>query len=90
MSEQYTSEDWSQYREEQKKRRADRLPIRIAEIMELENVVKLTEYQYRVNGWIDLYPTHRRYHVLHNNKRGNYYIKDRKIFKGIHELKMKP
>lgn len=35
-------------------------------------VKKLTEYQWRINGVLDLYPTNRLYHDIKNNKRGNY------------------
>jgi len=68
------NEDWQQYKEEQKERRHERLPIRQKEIEDLAtlgyNVKKLTEYQYRINDTFDLYPIHNRWHNLKNNKRG--------------------
>lgn len=71
-----TTEMWRGFRQEQQARRAARLPARTADIMALEDhgfiVVRVTEFQFRVNGQIDLYPTHRRYHVLKTGKRGDY------------------
>lgn len=32
----------------------------------------LTEYQWRINDAIDIYPTNRKYHILKTNVRGNY------------------
>lgn len=69
-----SGEEWSQYKEEQKDRRQERLPIRQAEIESLAGlgyeVKKLTEYHYRINGEYDLYPIHNRWHRLKDNKRG--------------------
>jgi len=68
------AEDMREMREEQKKRRADRLPIRQHEIESLVGVTvrKLTDYQYRINEVIDVYPIHRRWHELKGGKRGVY------------------
>ena len=68
------SESWDQYKAEQKLRREIRLPIRTEEIHQLEDyeIQKLSEYQYRINGLIDIYPIHARFHILRKNKRGNY------------------
>lgn len=67
-------DDFQEYRTAQKERRAERLPVRAAEIMSLSEegykVVKLTEYQYRINDRYDLYPIHNRWHDLKTNKRG--------------------
>lgn len=35
-------------------------------------VVKMTEYHYRINGRLDLYPTNRRFHDLKDGERGSY------------------
>lgn len=68
------SEEWQQYKDEQKERRQERLPIRQKEIEDLVNlgyaVKKLTEFQYRINDVYDLYPIHNRWHDLKTNKRG--------------------
>jgi len=68
------SDDFKEMREEQQKRRAERLPIRQREIELLASlgykVEKKTEYQYRINGTFDLYPIHNRWHHLKTNKRG--------------------
>jgi len=36
------------------------------------SVQELTPYQFRVAGWLDLYPTNQRYHNLRTNRRGWY------------------
>jgi hypothetical protein len=70
------AEDYKQYREAQKERRRKRLPGRTQEILDLEKqgykVRKLTDYQYRINEQIDLYPIHRNFHHIGKNKRGTY------------------
>jgi hypothetical protein len=71
----WDSDDMKEYKEAQQKRRAERLPVRQQEIEELTpyyNVAKLTDYQYRINGILDLFPIHRRFHNIKTNKRGNY------------------
>lgn len=71
-----TTEMWKDIRKDQQERRNARLPGRQAEIMGLSSngytVKQLTEYQFRVNGKIDLYPIHKRYHVLSTERRGTY------------------
>ena len=70
------SESWQQYKSEQKERRQKRLPIATEEIMNLEShgfiVKEKTPYQFRINDVVDVYPTHRRFHVIKSGKRGNY------------------
>ncbi len=70
------NEDWDQYKEDQKERRKNRLPIRQKEIEDLAHlgytVSKKSEYHYRVNDQIDVWPIHNRYHILKTNKRGGY------------------
>lgn len=69
------AEDFKEIREAQQKRRAERLVGRQKEIEELApiyQVKKLTPYQYRINGVLDLYPIHRNYHNIKTNKRGTY------------------
>ena len=73
------SEMWADYRKAQKQRRKDRLPKSQQEIEDLKlagfEVIKRTEYHYSVikgTHRIDLYPTHKRYHVLTTNRRGTY------------------
>lgn len=66
--------DWDGYREAQKERRKERLPVRTEEILSLRDigytVEKKTDYQFRINGLIDVYPIHNRWHELSTNKRG--------------------
>ena len=70
------AEEFRQYREQQKQRRAARLPAAQQDIEDLAeqgySVRKLTEYQYRIDETLDLYPIHRRFHNIKTQKRGNY------------------
>lgn len=69
-------EMWKAHREDQKARRAQRLPVRTKEIENLEKlgykIQQFSDFQFRVNGVLDLYPTSNRFHFLPNNKRGGY------------------
>jgi len=69
------AEDFKERREAQQQRRAERLPRRQLEIEMLfpeYQVQKLTPYQFRINGVIDLYPIHRNWHNIKTQKRGVY------------------
>lgn len=71
----WDAEDYRERKDEQQRRRAKRLPIRQAEIESISanyEVKKLTDYQYRINGILDLYPIHKRFHNIKTNVRGNY------------------
>lgn len=72
-----TNEMWREYEQAQRERRAARLPIRTQEILDLRgdnfDVRPLTEFQFRVDGRLDLYPTHRRYHDITSGHRGTYH-----------------
>ncbi len=72
----FDAEDMKDYREAQQKRRAERLPIRQEEIFNLGkegySINQYSEYQFRINGVIDVYPIHHRYHILKTGKRGEY------------------
>lgn len=68
-------------REEKKQLKAERLPVRSAEITALAaegfEVKRITDYQFRIThpekrGVLDLFPTHNRYHCIRFNKRGGY------------------
>ena len=69
--------DWKQYREEQQARRSERLPIRTQEILSLRDrgyqVSKLSDYQFRIDDRVDVYPIHRRFHIL-GGRRGTYAV----------------
>ncbi len=66
--------EFDEYKEAQRERRLKRLPIRTAEILALRSegyrVVQKTEYHFRINGTIDLWPIHNRFHILKTNQRG--------------------
>ena len=70
------TEAWKYYRLEQKQRRAERLPKRTEEILSLREsgfeVKQLTPYQFRINGAVDVYPIHNRFHELKSQWRGGY------------------
>lgn len=41
-------------------------------LSEKYNVERKTDYQYRINGILDIYPQNQRYHDIRKNKRGDY------------------
>jgi hypothetical protein len=56
-------------------RKQELLERRTADIMILRQefkVRKFTDYQYRIDGFIDLYPTNRAYHNIKTQERGIY------------------
>lgn len=67
---------WRDYRQAQQARRAVRLPLRTEEILALRgdnfHVRTLTDFQFRIDGRLDLYPIHRRYHDMRTGRRGTY------------------
>ena len=70
------SGDWARYKFEQKQRRQERLPVRIREILGCRKNgyedKRMTTYHDRINGVIDLYPIHNRWHDVRTNERGGY------------------
>lgn len=70
------SEAWREYRRAQQQRRGDRLGPRVEEIEALRGkgftVQRMSDYQFRIDGALDLYPIHRRYHHFESRKRGDY------------------
>jgi hypothetical protein len=69
-------EDFKDYHTAQKERRSTRLPVRTAQIMSLQKmgykVERKTDYQYRINDRIDVFPIHNRYHDIKLNSRDGY------------------
>lgn len=70
-------EYWRDVKEASKEHKARVMPDRIAEIRALEGqgytVRELNPgVQYRINGKLDLYPVHRRWHFIPANSRGRY------------------
>lgn len=76
MKEMTDSEMWKKHRRAQQQRRAERLPKRVDYLMELKKegfeIQQLTEYQFRVNRVLDIYPIHHRYHDIKKNRRGGF------------------
>ena len=68
--------DVNAYHRQQKEKRDLRIWPMIENKLKLvskkHNVRKLTQYQYRINGTLDIYPQNKRYHDIKNNKRGDY------------------
>lgn len=59
---------WREYRQEQKERRTERRKV-MGEtfsklIAEGYEVKRITDYHYRINGLLDIFPTHGKYHDL--------------------------
>lgn len=67
---------WKEYKDEQKVRRAERLPIRTEALVSLRSegfkVVRKTDYHYRVNDRLDIWLIHNRYHDILLNRRGGF------------------
>jgi len=70
------SESYHDFREAAKKRREER---RLSETETLLSfweddfdIRKITDYQFRVNSAVDIYPTNKKWHDLKTNKRGCY------------------
>lgn len=77
VKENETTETWREYRRAQQQRRAARLPERQDDIRALKgkgfSVLEMNDgYQFRIDGALDLYPIHRRFHVLATGRRGTY------------------
>lgn len=71
-----TSEMWKEEREAYKQRRDKRLAIRTKEILALTEfgytVEMKSEYQYRINDIVDVFPVNNRFHDIRTNHRGHY------------------
>lgn len=71
-----TAEMWEEEREAYKQRRDKRLAVRTKEILaltELGYTVEMkTEYQYRINNLVDLFPVNNQFHNIKDNRRGHY------------------
>lgn len=79
-------EDYRLLREYEKERRAENRTNVVPQILKLRDygfeVVRVNEYQYRIDDAIDLYPTRGRYHILSSGQRG--YFNDPVMF--MHSL----
>jgi len=68
---------WREHRHTLQEKRERRRSVRGPQIEALAGagftVEKLSDYQYRINGALDLFPTNRRYHHIPTNKRGYYH-----------------
>ena len=67
---------WKDYKATQQQRRNKRLPVRIGALLSLEKqgftVKKITSRHYRINGRLDVWPLHSRYHDLQLDARGGF------------------
>lgn len=66
--------DWESYRGQQQVRRKNRLGPRSEAILALKvqgyMVEQKTEYHFRINNRLDVWPIHNRWHDLKTNQRG--------------------
>lgn len=64
------------YKTAQQKRREVRLPIRTSILMSLQGegfkIEQKTPYHFRVNGRLDLWPIHNRFHDIKTGRRGGF------------------
>jgi hypothetical protein len=71
-----TTEMWRLHRRDVQARNAKRRDAGIPAINALtergHTVTWLSPYQARIDGVVDLFPTHRKYHVLKTGQRGGY------------------
>lgn len=69
-------EYFKNYRDRQKERRDERMNERLKEVFHLEglgfSVKELVFGHFRVNGQLDIFPMHNKYHHLAKNERGTY------------------
>jgi len=67
---------WEEYERAQSNRRIDRMPKRRDEVLALKgkgyDVRELAFGHFRIDGKLDLYLLHRRFHFLPTNERGGY------------------
>lgn len=68
---------WRDVKKASREHKSEVLPQRIAEIRALEakgyRVVEMNAgVQFRINGKLDLYPVHRKWHFIPANSRGRY------------------
>lgn len=84
---------WEEYRRAQSNRRGDRMPQRRAEVEALRgnayDVVELAFGHFRIDGKLDLYLLHRRFHYLPTDTRGGY-IKAKEVAAQWLRRKVKP
>ncbi len=68
------SGEWDSYKFDQRQRRQKRLPVRTDAILQLKaqgyDVEQKTEYHFRINGRLDLWQIHNRWHDIKTNERG--------------------
>ncbi|GAI03928.1 unnamed protein product [marine sediment metagenome] len=71
-----TSNVWKKYRSDQQKRRLKRLPLRTQSLLKLckegFKIEEKTQYHFRVNNRLDVWPIHNRYHDIKKNRRGGF------------------
>ena len=69
-----SDETWTQWKHDQRVRRAKRLPVRTDEILALKrqgySVEQKSDYHFRINGILDIWPIHNRWHDLRTQERG--------------------
>lgn len=76
MANEEVKDFWKWYKDEQKVRREERVPVRQEAILSLRKegfkIVKKTYNHYRVNDRLDIWITHNRFHDIRLNRRGGF------------------
>lgn len=72
----FDSEDFKEHNEQVRRQKQEQRDRRVPQLLELQGegfqIKKLTEFQYRVNDRLDIYPTWAKWHDIKLNKRGTF------------------
>ncbi len=70
------SEGFAEHRKEVQERKASRRATETETLLSLREdgfeIKQLTEYHFRVNGFLDIFPTSKKWHNVKTNRRGRY------------------
>lgn len=87
MNGQLDTDDWKAFNAENNVRKINRRKEQTEEITRLAQkgflVVKITDYQYRINAILDIYPTNKKFHNIATGKRGKYFFLSQLIQKQL-------
>jgi hypothetical protein len=76
MATETKTDEWEEHRRQQKERRRIRLARRTNEIKELTragfDIREITPYQFRIDGRLDIFPVHNRFHDIKTDERGGF------------------
>lgn len=75
MSDNETNEMWRDIRNDRRKYKQNNRDLFLSfleDIKGMHKVVQLTEYQYRIDDTLDIYPSNRKWHLLKTGERGQF------------------